>query len=64
VEVEATHLPGPVPLTLSVEHARGRATRSVTLEPSGGHFVLEAPAPPRRVEVNDDRALLVHIQRR
>jgi Peptidase family M1 domain len=64
VEVEASSLPGPVPLMLSVEHARGRATRSVTLEPAGGRFVVEAPAPPRRVDVNEDRGLLAHIQRR
>ncbi|HEX6740100.1 MAG TPA: M1 family aminopeptidase [Vicinamibacteria bacterium] len=64
VEVEASSLPGPVPLTVSVEHAQGKATRSVTLEPTGGRFVVEAPAPPRRVDVNDDRGLLVHILRR
>jgi aminopeptidase N len=64
VEVEASGLPGPIPLTVSVQHAQGRTDRSVIVEPSGGKFVVEAPAPPRRVEVNEDRGLLAHIQRR
>jgi hypothetical protein len=64
VEIAAEGLPGPVPLTLEVQHAQGRETRAVTLEPAGGRFEVPAPAPIRRVDVNDDRGLLVRIQRR
>ena len=64
VEIAAEGLPGPVPLTLEIQHAQGREKRAVTLEPAGGRFELPAPAPIRRVDVNDDRGLLVRIQRR
>jgi hypothetical protein len=63
-EIEVQGLPGPVPLTLSVQHAQGRESRTVTLDPSGGRFDLQAPAPIRRLDVNDDRGLLARIERR
>jgi hypothetical protein len=61
VEVGATDLPGTVPLEIAVVHDAGRETRTVTLEPGGGHFTLETAARPRKVEVNADRDLLVTV---
>src|SRR6185503_20039175 len=62
-EVRAQHLPGPVPLALSVPYTGGRATRTVMVPPEGGTFVVETPKTPGRVDVNGDRGLLARIKR-
>jgi hypothetical protein len=56
--VKADGLPGPVPLEVTLAHASGRDLRTVTLEPGGGHFTLDTPTEPRKVEINLNRALL------
>jgi hypothetical protein len=61
VDVRARDLPGPVPLLLSVVHAGGRTTRTVTLEPTGGQFDFETRGSVSRVEVNEDRGLLAIV---
>ena len=61
VDVRARDLPGPVPLLLSVVHAGGRTSRTVTLEPSGGQFDFETKGSVARVEVNEDRGLLATV---
>jgi Peptidase family M1 domain len=61
VDVRARDLPGPVPLLLSVVHAGGRASRTVTLEPQGGQFEFETKGSVGRVEVNEDRGLLATV---
>jgi aminopeptidase N len=58
VDVRARDLPGPVPLLLTVVHAGGRTSRTVTLEPGGGQFEFEAKGSVSRVEINEDRGLL------
>lgn len=63
VEVKVTSLPGPVPLTLSVRYDGGVNDQSVTLPPEGGAWTVETPGRPRKVEVNDDRALLATVKR-
>jgi hypothetical protein len=64
VSVQAEHLPGPLPLEVSVQHREGRATRRVTLPKQGGTFSIETPTRPRRVELNRDRGLLVRVEKR
>ena len=61
IDVRARDLPGPVPLLLSVVHAGGRTSRTVTVEPSGGQFAFDARGPVTRVEVNEDRGLLATV---
>jgi hypothetical protein len=63
VSVSAADLPGPVPLSIAVQHAGGRETRRVMLEVGGGRFQIETPGPARRVEVNDDLGLLLERER-
>jgi len=62
VTVEASDLPGPVPLLIGVLHEAGIELRAVSLDPGGGTFTIETPTPPRRVEVNGDRGLLVRLR--
>jgi hypothetical protein len=62
VDVKASELPGEVPLLLSISHASGSTARQVRLPSGGGHFEVEIPGRPRRVEVNLDQGLLA-IQR-
>jgi hypothetical protein len=61
VDVRARDLPGPVPLLLSVVHAGGRNSRTVTLPPEGGQFDFETRGSVARVEVNEDRGLLATV---
>ena len=63
VQVQARDLPGAVPLELSVAYRGGRTVERVELEPAGGSWTLETPAPPGKLEVNGDRGLLVRIQK-
>ena len=58
IDVSASNLPGPVPLELMVTHDGGRKRLRVTLQPAGGTFSIDTPAPPRKVEINADRGLL------
>jgi aminopeptidase N len=61
VEVRARDLPGAVPLLLTVVHAGGRTSRTVTLDPQGGRFEFETKGSTARVEVNEDRGLLATV---
>jgi hypothetical protein len=63
IRVEGRHLPGPVPLEVEVSHPEGTEVRTVRLEPEGGSFTVDTPAPPRRVDVNGGRGLLARIHR-
>jgi hypothetical protein len=63
IEVRPRDLPGPVPLQLAVTHEGGRETRSITLSPEGGSWTVESAGAPRKVEVNEDRALLAQLER-
>ncbi len=62
VTVAVSDLPGPVPLLIGVTHETGTELKTVSLDPAGGTFTIETPTPPRRVEVNADRGLLVRIR--
>ena len=64
VKVEARDLAGPLPLELSVLHRGGRVTRRVVLPSTGGTFQVDSPERPSRVEVNGDRGLLAHVEKR
>ena len=61
VDLRARDLPGPVPVLLSIVHSGGRTSRTVTLEPAGGQFEFESRGPVSRVEINEDRGLLVTV---
>lgn len=61
VDVRVRDLPGPVPLLLTVVHAGGRTSRTVTLEPPGGQFDFDTRGSVARVEVNEDRGLLATV---
>ncbi len=64
VSVAVRDLPGPVPLLIGVTHDAGTESRAVSLDPGGGTFTVLTPAPPRKVEVNSDRGLLIRLRRR
>jgi hypothetical protein len=64
VSVAVRDLPGPVPLLIGVTHDAGTESRAVSLDPGGGTFTVPTPAPPRKVEVNSDRGLLIRLRRR
>jgi hypothetical protein len=59
LDVRAHGLPGPVPLQVTLVTSSGREARMVELPAEGGQFTFEAPAPVRRVEVNQDLGLLL-----
>lgn len=59
IAVKATGLPGPVPLGIAADGV----ARSVTLPTGGATFLIETPARPRRVTINDDRGLLARVAR-
>ena len=61
VRLEATGLPGAVPLQLTVTHAAGDVSRTIDLVPPGAQVTVEAPARPRRVDLNADRGLLAVV---
>jgi hypothetical protein len=62
VRVEATGLPGPVPLLVSLSGPGRRTDHEVLLEREGGVFTLESPERVDRVEINADRALLARVK--
>jgi Peptidase family M1 domain len=62
VRVEATGLPGPVPLLVSLMSLRGRTEHQVMLGREGGVFTLESADRVDRVEINTDRALLARVK--
>jgi aminopeptidase N len=63
LEIRPRDLPGPVPLKVALVARSSREERTVELQPAGGRFTFETPVRPRRVELNPDRALLVHLER-
>jgi len=63
LDVRATGLPGPVPLQVTLEMERGPETRTVTLPPEGGAFTFDTAVAPRKVALNQDRALLAKVER-
>jgi aminopeptidase N len=63
VDVRATGLPGPVPLLVTLEMDRASETQTITLPPEGGVFTFDMPAAPRKVTLNQDRALLARVER-
>src|SRR5262249_8710127 len=63
VEVRASGLPGPVPLLVTLDMDRGVETQTVTLPPEGGVLTFDMPAAPRKVALNQDRALLAKVER-
>ena len=63
VDVRPRNFPGPLPLTISVATVSGTETRTVTLAPEGGSFTVDTRELPRRVALNEDRGLLVQVER-
>jgi aminopeptidase N len=59
--IEATNLPGPVPVLVTVDLARGELTRVLQVGPEGARVQLVTPSRPRRVGLNADRALLARV---
>jgi hypothetical protein len=64
LNIEAEHLPGPLPLLVELDTASGRLARALTLTPGATSFEIESETRPRRVELNGNRALLARIRRR
>ena len=62
--VQATGLPGPMPLEVRIDHEGGELLRQLTVVPGEARFHLDTPARPRRVELNGDRGLLARIEGR
>jgi hypothetical protein len=63
VDVRPRNFPGPLPLAISVTTASGTETRTVKLAPEGGSFSVDTRELPRRVALNEDRGLLVQLER-
>jgi aminopeptidase N len=63
LEVKAQDLPGPVPMTVTLTYGNEREERVIQLEPQGGRWTFQTPAPVRRVELNADRGLLARVRR-
>lgn len=63
VDVRPRNLPGPVPLQITVTTEGERREQTVSLSPEGGRFSVVTPQPPRKVEINGDRALLARLVR-
>ncbi|HXY42006.1 MAG TPA: M1 family aminopeptidase, partial [Vicinamibacteria bacterium] len=64
VEVRPDHLPGPVPLQITLLTSTGREPHQVTLAPDGGTWTFDSDERPRRILLNDDRTLLARVERR
>jgi aminopeptidase N len=60
--VSATDLPGPVPLSVSLQKGGRRETRVVTLPREGGSWRIETDFRPERVRLNEDASLLVRVR--
>jgi len=63
VRLRAENLPGEVPLEVTLVTPGGREARGVRLPAGGGTFSFETVERPRRVQLNEDRALLVRLER-
>jgi aminopeptidase N len=63
VDVRAQGLPGPLPLQVALASGEGREARGVVIEPAGGSWTIDTAWAPRRVSLNDDRALLARVER-
>ncbi len=63
VDVRPRNLPGPVPLQITVTTEGERREQTVSLSSGGGRFTVTTPQPPRKVEINGDRALLARVER-
>lgn len=61
VTVRAEHVPGPLPLDLTLRDDATSVERRVTLEPGGGRFTIDTAFKPSRVELNANGALLAEI---
>jgi hypothetical protein len=62
--VQATGLPGPMPLEVRIDHDGGGLRRQLTVAPGDTRLRIDSPARPRRVELNSDRGLLARIDGR
>lgn len=63
LEVRAQGLPGPVPLVVALTYGQEREERQIEVEPQGGRWTFQTPAPVRGVEPNADRGLLARVRR-
>ncbi len=63
VHVQPEGLPGPVPLHVLVRTEGAPVASRVDLEPAGSSWTITSPDPVRKVEVNDDRALLAEVKK-
>jgi aminopeptidase N len=62
LDVEATGLPGPVPVQVRVVYEGGETTRFVEVVPGATRVGIDTQARPRRVELNADRGLLALVK--
>jgi len=63
LELRPSRFPGPLPLQISVVTSAGTELRTLQLAPEGGSFTIDTREPPRRIALNEDRGLLVQIER-
>jgi hypothetical protein len=59
VTVKARDLPGPVPLSISLRLGAADDVRRETLAVEGGQWTYETRTAPRKVQINEDRGLLI-----
>jgi aminopeptidase N len=63
VDVRAQGLPGPLPLQVAASSGEAAEVLRVVIEPRGGSWTIDTAWEPKRVTLNDDRALLARIER-
>jgi aminopeptidase N len=63
VDVRAQGLPGPLPLEIAAAGREGREALRVVIGPTGGSWTIDTAWEPRRVALNEDRGLLVRVER-
>jgi aminopeptidase N len=62
VRIQASGLPGPIPVLVSLTTLHAKTEQQVTLGREGGVFTLESAERAVRVEINADRALLARLK--
>jgi hypothetical protein len=63
IDLRPVNFPGPLPLSISLYTGAGAEARTVELGPEGGSFTFDTPDEPGRISLNEDRGLLVQIER-
>jgi hypothetical protein len=62
VTLEGHDVPGPLPIEVIISTTEGDKSTRVTLSDEPASWTVETNSAPKKVRVNPDRALLVHVE--